>query len=155
MLKSLNAERCTGSFVGADRWFAETWIGSLPDFKPADCIDKNLDTSYAYDYGIPYEKLRKVCPNFEDRWSVQLTKNRKWGGVCGNASMLANAQLFKNNMLAPQPGPAPDKIATPFFNLKAFLAKCASLPVVRARAKLWYGQDADLMVRWRALFGQY
>lgn len=140
MLKSIGAVSCVEPYLGSGRYFAESWIGTAPNFKPADCFDVSIDTDYIYNYWVPSSKLRKggYCPNFRDEWSVGATQGRKWGGTCGNASMLVYPDLFKDKRLSPVSKPG----------------LCTSLKYARARSKLWYGAEPELQIRWRALFGE-
>jgi len=36
------------------RYFAETWIGTAPVIRPADCLDVSVDTSYVWGYKFPW-----------------------------------------------------------------------------------------------------
>ena len=51
--------------LGLGRFFAETWVGSLPQFSPSDCLDSSFSSDYLYGYDLPLKAITEVCPNFQ------------------------------------------------------------------------------------------
>jgi hypothetical protein len=49
--------------LGIDRFFAETWVGSLPQFSPSDCMDSSFSSDYLYGYDLPLNAIAEVCSN--------------------------------------------------------------------------------------------
>lgn len=47
-------------------FFAETWIGSGVNIRPADCISEKVDNSYLFGYYLP-DVFQDTCPN-SDRY---------------------------------------------------------------------------------------
>ena len=50
--------------LGLGRFFAESWIGSAPVMKIADCMNAEREEQYTGGYEIPYFTLIQVCDNF-------------------------------------------------------------------------------------------
>jgi len=59
--------------MGFGRFFAETWIGSKPSFRPADCMNASVDSTYLAGYNIPVNAIFPYCPNV--RRSIHINPN--------------------------------------------------------------------------------
>lgn len=112
---------CIGS---EERYFAETWVGSAPKIRPADCMSAELDVSFLYGYSFPTKVLGSHCPG-----------NGKFGAKCGNASTLAHADQFKGSFVYMK------KIDGCHFDLDDEVIK---------RSMYWYGQRPEDYLKWIA-----
>ena len=61
---------CIAAKMGFGRFFAETWVGSKPWFRPSDCMNASVDGSYLSGYSIPIAAIFPLCPNV--RYSILL-----------------------------------------------------------------------------------
>ena len=77
--KSLN--QCVGM---KDRFFAEFWIGTGPNYLPADCMNATIDTSYLFGYTFP-KVAHNYCPG----------PDKPSGLPCATASTYKDAHLFR------------------------------------------------------------
>lgn len=119
-------ERVLSMCAGArGRFFAESWIGSAPAIRPADCIDASVDTSYLYGY-FSLPPLEGLCSG----------KNGQYGtGQCALTSTWTNGSLFKDT----------------FLKMKSFEYKSCSIDVTDEmvrRSMLWYGQQPLSYLTW-------
>ena len=106
------------------RYFAEAWVGSHPDIKPADCVDAATDHTYFYAYHFP-PSFQSHCPNLD----------HTWGTSCGNASTLVEAQKFVqgyNNMRDTAGDLCQEDLAL----------------VNTQRSYIWYGQEPRTYLSW-------
>lgn len=128
---------CKGPSLGLDRFFAETWIGSAPELKPADCLPDEVGRKYMYGYDIPIEAARPYCPNMNPEWRAGKVSSRgNFGAKCRNATMLVHPEWFRDLIKRRE------------------YKDCYKLEWTEGRTQLLYGQGATLMRRWRGLWGQ-
>jgi hypothetical protein len=67
--------------LGHGRYFAETWLASAPDFKPADCMTAEMDSKYMAGYDLP-ESMRYFCNKTQTIFK------------CGEAAIYKNHTAF-------------------------------------------------------------
>lgn len=114
--------KCIGS---EPRYFAEAWIGSAPKWRPADCVDAEVDTTWLFGYGLP-GTFNVNCPNPEGNY----------GSKCGLAQTWRNPELFSA---------AHDHMRE--LELKA----CNEVSLkkeVEKRTQYWYGQNPQTYDQW-------
>ncbi|KAI9028393.1 hypothetical protein DFJ74DRAFT_703371 [Hyaloraphidium curvatum] len=136
-------DKCLESYVGLGRYWAEAWVSSLPDFRPADCLDARTGPDYifagVYENSMAWANLGRACPSIAPGWTADpRDPERRWGTRCGNASMLAQAPAY-GGYGARRPHP---------------FGKCDGLAWINARSVLLYGREAALAIRFRRLYGE-
>eukprot|EP01036_Dinobryon_divergens_P025253 gene25253-33779_t len=148
--------------MGFGRFFAETWVGSKPSFRPSDCMNASVDggylsgynipiaaifplaypyslSSYSYDSNSPKEKehaqlLARLRQQYE--YSNFSSYEHGYGSQCANASTLVSPRTFR------------EKVA-------GFLTKSKGVQLQRLqqRSRAWYGgQDSALLAAWWELY---
>jgi hypothetical protein len=111
--------------LGTDgRFFAESWIGTGPVIKPADCMNSSIDRTYVWGYQFP-PAADQYCHGAEV----------PSGLPCTTASTFTNVQDFKHainhmNSLIPD---------AECRNNKAAIIK---------QSLLWYGQEPETYLKW-------
>lgn len=134
-------DHCGNHSVGLERWFAETWVGMVPEFKPADCLPLKEGKFFSHGYDVPHS-VRGLCPNMAQNWNRLWAKGGPseplaFGAKCGNASMLAH----------------PEEFAFARRLLRSF-PRCFDLTWTELRSQLLFGESATLMQRWRSAYGE-
>ena len=54
--------------LGLGKFFSNTWLGSLPIFNPADCMDANADIKYIGGLNLPWLICTEMCPNLNNKY---------------------------------------------------------------------------------------
>lgn len=110
--------------LGLARFFAETWVTSAPQFRPADCLEGAADSSYLYGSVLPSEPIKKRCPG-----------ESGYGMKCGVASTMISSAKFRVvfDLLSPKPW-------------EAHLRKLVD------RSLAWYGEPPHTLLEWNTLF---
>lgn len=125
----LGMKRCQGAALGLSRWFAESWLGSVPEFKPADCLPSSLGKYYVSGYKFP-ASAAQFCPNLSGRPGA-------FGHVCGNASTMREPAEYKQALGL----------------LRKGNQYCIRRDWLDVKSKEMYGSDAGLAGRWWKLYG--
>ncbi len=124
---------CIASHAG--RYFAESWIGSAPVFRPADCMSADADDRYIFGYSFPStDTLSAHCP-------LEVRNNTKalYGGKCTTASTLTNVIRFAE----------PVSIVLDV-TLKEYNCPIDTYLETIHRSYLWYGQPPTTFINWLA-----
>lgn len=134
--------KCGFAATGLGRWFSETWIASIGDFKPADCLNPEVGGSYSLGYYPPYGQADPYCPNMRASWyKKELPKQSlplHFGTPCGNATMLVHPEVFHQSING----------------IDEDNKRCYPLAWTEYRTRELYGHGAALAIRWRALYGE-
>jgi hypothetical protein len=113
------------------RYFIETWIGSAPQIKPADCLPVEADKSYLYGYFFP-PSLGQHCPYLD----ANSPANSAVGLPCDTAAAWKHAEDFQD---------AYDHIR----EIEAKECALTNLPAqVTKRSYFWYGQEPTMYLEW-------
>lgn len=117
--------RCVATHT---RVFAESWVGSAPDIKPADCMNASVDSTYVYGY---YNFPSRVADTYCPRKGPPLS----YGLPCDTASIWLQPHKFLNSIeyLARMGGA----------ECRGSLIKDLTL-----RSRYWYGQDPHTYLAW-------
>eukprot|EP01033_Poteriospumella_lacustris_P004688 gene4687-3361_t len=119
-------ERVLSPCAGArGRYFAETWIGSAPSIRPADCVDASVDTGYLFGYFF-LPALDHLCPAANGQYGT---------GHCSLTSTWTNGSLFKDT----------------FLKMKGLEYKACTMDMTDElvrRSLLWYGQPPASYLAW-------
>eukprot|EP01039_Chlorochromonas_danica_P002146 gene2146-2341_t len=110
--------------IGTGRYFAEAWIGSLPTYRPADCmrssVDKRYITSY---YDLP--EAASVCPRPFNNRSKSDEK------LCGLSEFVNNGSYFWEGLEST-------------YHRHIQHGDCKDMAIL-TRTLDWYGQPATLL----------
>ena len=79
--------------LGLGRFFAESWIGSAPLIKIADCMSADREEQYTGGYEIPYYTLIQICDNFKENFQNKTILYEK--AISNNDVELPKIQLGK------------------------------------------------------------
>ena len=110
--------------IGLGRYFAEAWIGSLPSYKPADCITADMDTTYVTSlWDLPLHLLKSHCPS-----SIDINV---YGNKCNTPQLITNTSMY---FLAHERYWKRFKSCINGFN-------------INDRTLNWYGQPAELLMK--------
>lgn len=121
------------TFIGIDRFFGETWIGTLPMYHPADCMNFTVNTDYIMGYGIPWRLVNRICPNFKLKFNFDENSNLlkdslpyrvKTGLPCATAALIRTPRAYSRSVQK--------LLADGLYRFKDELDK---------RSILWYGQE--------------
>ncbi len=148
--------------VSHDRYFAEAWVSSHPDIRPADCMAHTVDTSFFCCYDLAAVSVRQ-CPNHAKHWvpgivdSVNISnyeavlqpliKKKLQASVrrARSAKGIVDARLEIGSQCG-----AADVFANGEFYAKTYADKRAELDhafgvnmvdELRLRTMIWYGQE--------------
>lgn len=55
--------------LGLGRFFAETWVGSLPNFSVADCLSSEDNHDYLGGYTLPWILVNDACPSWKPEFA--------------------------------------------------------------------------------------
>jgi hypothetical protein len=151
-------------YLGLGRYFAETWIGSRPFFKPSDCMNATMNNRYMWGkFPLPWRLVNRKCPNFkEDFMSVTNSHSSVQYHLYGEtATAPASAgsvgrkkQLDMHNYLTyGLPCALAGLIAQPKLIQKHFVISIANFtPELRERSLYWYGQEPELHLSWLNMY---
>ena len=135
--------------LGLGRFFAESWIGSAPVIKIADCMSVNVDTIYTGGYAIPWSTLNKNCKNFEKEKFSQLIL--KYKDDIGNDQVELPYIKFPASCSSSHIFNQPDRYLPAIeksLNKFKFVDKYLKLLV--NRSMLWYGEKPITQLEWLA-----
>eukprot|EP01038_Epipyxis_sp_PR26KG_P011044 gene11044-14828_t len=120
-------ENPMGCSLGLGRYFAETWIGTLPNFSPADCLPPEVNNNYILGYDLP--NVQEYCP-----WYIYHKPH--FGLSCQTSSLLATPEKYPNYLIRSS-------------NSDKSLEHINQLIL---RSNLWYGSDPTLIVDFLSKF---
>ena len=131
--------------LGFGRFFAETWVGTLPDYKAADCVSHEHDNSYVGGYTLPWMMVNKYCPSWTEEFAglvrnytvsdmtgtaASKAPRLQYGLPCGPSSILNEPQQFRQGVMKE------------VRNFEKYI------PSLVQRSLAWYGQKPVLQLRW-------
>eukprot|EP01039_Chlorochromonas_danica_P008669 gene8669-9552_t len=108
--------------IGTGRFFAEAWIGSLPVYRPADCMRSSVDKRYIIAY-FDLPNATSVCPRPFNNRSKSDEK------ICGLSEFVNNSSYFWEGLES---------------TYKRHSRICKDM-AIHTRTLDWYGQPATLL----------
>jgi hypothetical protein len=138
-----------GWCLGEGRWFAETWVGSLPLYSPADCMGTSRHIHYLYGEDIALKSFEAHCPNtkhnMSENWKYFENKSLL-------SSPLDNVVAYGESCGTP---PVSRGILTLSFRItketKNESRSCSNVHCMVRRSFLWYGRPPVLYLAWMKL----
>lgn len=161
-------------YLGLGRYFAETWVGSKPWFKPADCMNASVNNRYLWGkYPLPWRMLNKRCPNFNPDFmnasvvdasssvSSLISDSSMIRGYSSSISSLdgrndsfkADSGQFKHLHYGLGMCGLAGMIKEPHLMQQRFHISIQNFtPELYDRSMYWYGQRPELHLQWLSLF---
>jgi len=135
--------------LGLGRFFAESWIGSAPLIKIADCMSADVDTMYTGGYAIPWATVNSKCKNFEKEKFNALTL--KYKDDIGNDEVELPYIEFGTSCSSSHIYNKPDKFQSGILkSLNKFKFVEKYLKLLIKRSILWYGEKPITQLEWLA-----
>ena len=140
--------------LGLGRYFAETWVSSLPVFFPSDCMNATVNNRYMWGkFPLPWRMVNKRCPNYKDDFmltTVQYNTNRT------SSLHDTDKELSKKNYLTyGLPCGTAGFITQPHLVKKRFTLSSANFTKeLYNRSMIWYGQPPKLHIAWLKLYDE-
>lgn len=127
-------------YLGLGRYFAETWVTSLPVFIPADCMNASMNNRYMWGkVPLPWRLVNKRCPNYKQDFMLSTTSYASANGVPTSMEYLPYGLPCDFAGFIRQPRMVKKRHALSSANLTAEL---------RDRSVAWYGQQPLLHIEW-------
>jgi hypothetical protein len=130
-------------YLGLGRYFAETWVTSLPVFRPADCMNASVNNRYMWGkVPLPWRMVNKRCPNYQKDFMLSTVKYAATG-THGPSEFLPYGLPCDFAGFIRQP-----KLVKKRFDLSS----ANFTPELRDRSIAWYGQPPLLHIEWLMRF---
>jgi hypothetical protein len=120
LMRKYGESKCTAS---SGRYFAESWVASLPDFKPSDCMPSSMNSHYFFG-AEKLPNLFHVCP----------TPLGKFGAQCG----------------VPESWLKPEDYYQGYREFRRKTCWDEFEPKIIERSRIWYGRSPKLFLEWVA-----
>ena len=131
--------------LGLGRFFAETWVGTLPDYKAADCVSHEHNKNYVGGYRLPWGMVNKYCPSWTEEFAG-LVRNYTVSDMTGTAASKAPRLQYGlpcgPSSILNEPGLFRDSILEQVRSYEKYI------PSLVQRSLAWYGQKPVLQLRW-------
>jgi hypothetical protein len=117
--------------TGTGRFFSESWVGSLPNYNPSDCLPSYINSYYFFSASTIPPDLMIRCPS---------RNTKQYGAECG----IPHSYLY------------PEKYQQGFREHKDLLSTLRCFgnaeKMVSQRTLIWYGQEHTLYQNWTSMY---